>query len=191
MFAKATASIHQFGFVDPVTVREVGLHDYQIIDGYHRVQIAREHSGACGDTGHTPTDLIPVFNLGLIDTDVAKQLTIVLNETRGTPDKEKLKRLVSELRERVKDDDRTLREVMPFSPDRFDSLAGVRERFAEIQGSIKAQSAAKESKVERVWRLPRIIAEALDDAIAKAKTEGAPSDAEALRIIAEHFIDCA
>jgi ParB-like chromosome segregation protein Spo0J len=33
MFAKATASIHQFGFVDPVTVREVGLHDYQIIDG--------------------------------------------------------------------------------------------------------------------------------------------------------------
>jgi hypothetical protein len=115
----------------------------------------------------------------------------VLNETRGQPDKEKLARLVTELRERVKDDDRSLREVMPFSPDRFESLAGIRERFAQVTGSVRDQAAAKESKVERVWRLPRIIAEALDDAIAKAKTEGAASDAEALRIIAEHFIDCA
>lgn len=191
MFAKAIASLHQFGFVDPVTVRELGLHDYQIIDGFHRVKMALSHSALCDEDQHVPCAVIPVFNLGLVDEDVAKQLTIVLNETRGTPDREKLTRLVTELRARAGDDDRSLREVLPFAPDKYEALAGVRERFDAVQGALRAKKDGKESQVERVWRLPRIIAEALDDAIAKAKTEGAASDAEALRVIAEHFIDCA
>ncbi len=191
MFSKAIASVHKFGFVDPVTCRR-NDGQLEIVDGEHRWRIAKAHSGDCvpDDNIHLPLLSIPVFDLGEVSDEVAQQLTIVLNETRGQPDKEKLTKLVTSLRERI-DDERSLREVMPFAPDRFDSLAGIRARFDSATNAIKAKASTKESQVERVWRLPRIIAEALDDAIAKAKADGAVSDAEALRVIAEHFIDCA
>jgi ParB/RepB/Spo0J family partition protein len=40
-YGKALNSIREFGFVDPVTVRELGNDTYQIIDGEHRWRAAQ------------------------------------------------------------------------------------------------------------------------------------------------------
>jgi len=53
MYAKAIASIREFGFVDPITVRTVDGR-YQIIDGEHRWRAAK-------DEGITT---VPIVDLG-------------------------------------------------------------------------------------------------------------------------------
>lgn len=79
-------SIQTFGFVDPITVRELKGH-YEIIDGEHRFKAARE----------LKVERVPVINLGTITDAKAKQLTIVLNETRGKAKPKELAELIAEL----------------------------------------------------------------------------------------------
>lgn len=88
MFAKARASIVEFGFVDPVTVfRIVGEEGYTIVDGAHRWRAAKLE-------GLTE---VPVWDLGEVPRHVAQRLTIVMNEGGGQPDQLKLSELVHEI----------------------------------------------------------------------------------------------
>jgi ParB-like chromosome segregation protein Spo0J len=179
MYAKELKSIERFGFVDPVTVREVGMHDYEIIDGEHRVKAARE-------LGMTE---VPCHNLGLLDDDTARELTIVLNETRGTSDRERLSELLKDLASRR--DERQLREIMPFGRERFDELLD--RKTIDWSGlEEKRQALAEQSErrwVERVYRMPVAAAEVVDDAVARVmESEEVAEDWRALELIAAEYL---
>jgi ParB-like nuclease domain len=184
MFSKAIESIHRFGFVDPVTVREVGLDGYQIIDGEHRVRAAKEHSGACTKTTHVGMTQLPITNLGMIDDHAAKQLTIVLNETRGEPEAKKLGVVLTSLL--AAEPLPELLQLLPFSQARFEELAELpKVDWDDLEP--KVVGPAKERWVERVYRIKADEVSKLDDAIKQAKVDGAESDGDALLAIAENY----
>lgn len=180
MLEKERASIEQFGFVDPITVREVGVPDYEIIDGEHRWMVGQ---------GMGMTEF-PCWNLGIIDDDIARQLTIVLNETRGTTDEDRLAILVQDLLKRR--DERGLRAVLPFDRERFTQLAGRREvDWAALESKRKAiqQQGGPDRWVERVFRMPTAAADVLDDAIDKAKVDGETEHSwRALELISADYL---
>lgn len=177
MLQKERASINEFGFIDPITTRIVSQEPdiHEIIDGEHRFRVGVEEG----------IGVFPCWTLGLVDEDVAKQLTIVLNETRGEADARKLEALVRDLSTRV--DAPRLAEVLPFSAERMAELTGLRDR---VQVEFEAtRNRAKARVVERVYRLPLETAERLDDAIGKARVEGAKDEAEAIDHIARDYIE--
>lgn len=193
MFGKAIESIHRFGFVDPVTVREVGMYDYQIIDGEHRWRGAREHSGSCvfetvkGKavyTEHIGLRQIPIANLGLLEDPIAKQLTIVLNETRGEYDPKKMGSVLTSLL--AGETMPALLEVLPFTPVQFAELAELPTVDWGLSAP-KRKAPSDEKWVERVYRLPTDAATKLDEAIAAARS-GGEADWRCLQTIAERFL---
>lgn len=188
MLAKERESIVQYGFVVPVVVREIGPLEYQIIDGEHRYRIGLELG----------MSEFPCWNLGEVDEATARQLTIVLNETRGTADEDKLGNLIRDLLGRR--DEEGLRAAMPFSKERFDALVkrgqtadgvvdwGALEARKQQQAAQQTQG-AQERWTERVFRLPPAAAEVLDQAIAKAKEEAeTENNWQALELIAADYL---
>jgi hypothetical protein len=194
MYASAIESIHEFGFVDPVTVRSedpdrLTIEDvvhYEIIDGEHRWKAAHDH-GACirieGGWEHHGLRQVPVTNLGVVSDEDAKQLTIVLNETRGTYEPKKMGALLVELVAMKPLPD--LLAVLPFDKPKFEELAALPSvDWSAVRP--KAPAAPSGARwVERVFRLPAEAAEPLDQAIAAT---GETTDWQALRIITEHFL---
>lgn len=184
MRAKERASIIQFGFVDPITVRELPGEEFeprfQIIDGENRWREGH-------DLGIT---IFPCWSLGLMEDADAEQLTIVLNETRGRPDQGRLTTLVQSLLQRRSE--AQLRDVLPFSRAQFDALVGKQTvDWAAIEEKRKAlkTGGTNEKWVERVYRLPMAAAEVLDQAISKAKEDGEIEDNwRALELIAADFL---
>lgn len=170
MYRKELASIRKFGFVTPVIVRDMGTY-YQIIDGEHRVRAAIELG--LGE--------IPIFSVGVINDAVAKQLTIVLNETRGRADPKRLGTVLKDLLEEVEKTE--LLDLLPFSPPVFDRLTG-----AEVEdwGLPAAPSGA--SWVERTYRMPIEAANVLDQALAKAKDGEEIPEWQALELVAADFL---
>lgn len=154
MFLKERASIAKYGFVDPLTVRELDER-FQVIDGEHRLKAAAEE-------GYTELSCIVVD----VDDDTAKQLTIVLNETRGRADDGRMSDLVKDLSQKF--DRLTLTQVMPFSAERLSAMLGERQKldFAAL-GKPQSGGGKKEHFVERVFRMPRDVASVLDEAVAK------------------------
>jgi len=103
-FTKLVESIKRNGFSQPIVVRAKGK-KYQILNGEHRWRAA----DALGMSE------IPVYTLGKISEDRAKQLTVILNELNGDPDQPKLAELLQDINSTVSFDD--LAAVMPF-PDK-------------------------------------------------------------------------
>jgi len=196
MYAKAIESIHEFGFVDPVTVR-VELkpddsHYYQLIDGEHRWKAAHDH-GACikakkggGWERHGGLRQLPIANLGVVTDEVAQQLTIVLNETRGTYDPKRMGSLLVEL-VAVK----PLAElvaVLPFDKPKFEELAALPQVDWNAVAPKRPAPGRGERWVERVYRLSPEAANAVDQAIRRCREDDGASDAQALQRIAEDFL---
>ena len=190
MFAKAIESIHRFGFVDPVTVRELGDR-YQIIDGEHRWRAAKDHSGACIKekrryVEHVGMHQIAIASLGAIDDQSAKQLTIVLNETRGEYDPKRMGEVLTSLiaAEAMPD----LLELLPFTPDRFAELADLpRVNWENLAPEPKSTNRV-DTWVERVYRIPADAAAKIDEAIREARPEAGAPDWKSLQALAEHFL---
>ena len=174
MYEKELASIRRFGLVSPIIVRCVGPDSYQIIDGEHRWRAAKQ-------LGHL---FIQVWNLGTIPDATAKQLTIVLNETKGHSDPLALQELLADLMsiEEVSMDD--LLDVMPFPPERFEGLLAM----PELDLSPMVDKPSGEKFVERIYRLPRDAAAVIDDAIARARGDTEIADWQALELIAADFL---
>lgn len=107
----ARESIATFGFIDPITVREHPELDghYQIIDGEHRWQEARELGYE-----HLPAVILTV------DNAAAKKLTIIFNETRGEADSVLLGTLLADLQRELGDDD--LRVGLRYDPRELQHL---------------------------------------------------------------------
>lgn len=183
MLEKERASIQEFGFVDPITVRILSVRDdsvgkpdmYEIIDGEHRYKVGLEE-------GITE---FPCWSLGFLPDEEAMQLTVILNETRGQADPQRLSQLMRDLASKVALP--RLQEVMPYSPERLADLTGLREQAQASFNTMRDR--AKSRMVERVYRLPQEVAEQFDDALDKARHEGAVSDAEAIAKIAQGYLD--
>lgn len=110
MFDKELASIKEFGFITPCTVR---VHPtkrgwYQMIDGEHRWRAATE-------LGYTA---IGCVNLGKLSDGKAKALTDILNNLHGEPDPVLRAQLLAE----VLEEDDSLREVLPYGEDELQAL---------------------------------------------------------------------
>jgi hypothetical protein len=185
MFDKAIESIHRFGFVDPITVREAVL-GFEIIDGEHRWLAAKDHSGACSGNEHVGLRQIPITNLGKISDHIARQLTIVLNETRGESEPKKLGLILIDLL--AAEPMAELTTLLPFSQGRIEELAEL-PKVNWDDPTPKPHGSGKERWVERVYRIPADAVETFDEAMEAAKAETGGSDWQALVALAERYLD--
>jgi len=181
MLEYARASIQKFGFVDPVTCRHLGEDLYQIIDGEHRWRIAQEMG----------LELIPVMNLGPLADSIAQQLTIVLNETRGQANPEKLGRLLRDLM--AVETKESLLSTLPYTREALDRLTGLPSMTWEGLDRPQRPTLPAERPsawVERTYRMPKESAAVIDQAIAKVRDEEPQdvSDWQALELIAADFL---
>lgn len=97
-------SIRRFGRIYPVIVRQLAKDVYEIIDGEHR------WFAHCELT----LEMITIKNLGYVPDEIAQELTLILNETRGEPNVQKLARLVNEFVE--KEGAEAVMERLPYNP---------------------------------------------------------------------------
>lgn len=181
-YVKALESIERFGFIDPITVREIEGAGYEIIDGENRWRAALDKR----------LEVVPIIVLE-VDDDDARALTIVLNELRGQADQGRLASLVADLLER-----RPMAELERLLPYRRSQLAEmVSARREEIDwgrlGASKplagASGEAKERWVERVFRLPASAAAVVDDAIARVRANQERMETwQALEMIAADYL---
>lgn len=135
IFEKTVASILEHGFVDPIKVRSIGEHHYEIIDGEHRWKVAKhilERVKRRGkgyyveytigsDSREYKIDRrmaegnVPIIDYGKVSDAVARELTVVLNNTRGEPDTLKLATLIQILDESFGQVDRE--RLLPYTPE--------------------------------------------------------------------------
>lgn len=112
IYEKERNSIKTFGFLDPILVREIeGA--FEIIDGEHRWRAAQ-------DEGY---DELPCNNLGPIEDEIAQQLTVIMNETRGRADELKLGKLIADLQKKI-----PLEEILknlPYQKDELDHFVAL------------------------------------------------------------------
>lgn len=196
MFERERASIREFGFVDPVTVRVVpGEVGYQIVDGEHRWRAAKAE-------GHLE---IAVVSLGTIPDHVAKRLTVVLNETRGEADRLKLGELVSSL---MVEDPKFL-DVLPYDSQQLKKLTAIMDfdlsslekqpviadpsALPELAGPTPEDTAAPSSEEEMIQRLRfNMQAESMlvvQRAVALARERaGSKTDTDAVITICESYV---
>lgn len=175
MYRKELASIRKFGYVNPILARDKGSH-YEIIDGEHRWK-------ALNQLGYEEAEVTVIE--GLADEE-AKQLTIVLNETRGRADPRKLGELLTDLLRDIPKTD--LLDVLPIAPVDFDRLAGLDTfDWGGLEDVSKADSEPR-TWVERTYRLPKEAANVIDEALAAAKDGEELPDWQALEAIAADFL---
>lgn len=89
IFGKLKESIKTYGFLVVPLVREADEGTYEIIDGEHKWRAAAEQ-------GYTELE---VDNLGKVDNNTAKTLTLVLNNVRGEDDVLKRAEILKQLNE--------------------------------------------------------------------------------------------
>jgi ParB-like chromosome segregation protein Spo0J len=182
MREKARESIERYGFIDPLLVREVGIRDYEIIDGEHRF----DEGKALGMTE------FPCVNLGLIDDADAKKLTIVMNELHGQADPLKLGDLLGDILS-----DTGLTELLVAMPFDEKVLAGYLQTPLPSLPPLESPSpgappapaeGAKTVWAERLFRMPKEVALVVDEAIEKAKDGEEIEQWQALERIAADFL---
>lgn len=126
---------------------------------------------------------VPVWDLGDVPDAVAKQLTIILNETKGSPDPGKLGDLLMDLLETELPAD--LLEVLPFPEQRFAELT----KLADFDWKDLEEPKTETGWVERTYRMPKAAADVIDGAIEKVREDsGSTKDWHALEYICADFL---
>lgn len=181
MFGKAVESLRTFGFVDPITCRSMNP-GFEIIDGEHRWRAAQQEG----------IEVVPIFDLGDVSEEVAIQLTIVLNETRGQTDPRKLGALLKDLSSKMSKE--KLLAALPYTKEAFERITGEqRMEFTSLgqPPAVRASQIPKPTRwVERTYRMPTDSAEVLDQAIAQIKESENKQipDWQALELMAADFL---
>lgn len=152
MFEKQKNSLEHFSLSAPIIVREVASSSsslsagdssqalsaerrYEIVDGEHRYRAALE-------LGYTE---IAVWNLGDIPDTQAQQLTILMNEIKGTPRIDDLGILMKSLDEQIGRD--VLEFNMPFSAQQIEDLISTVEfDWSNFEANIGEESETQEKK---------------------------------------------
>jgi ParB/RepB/Spo0J family partition protein len=113
-FQAELASIREFGFVDPVTVRPHPTRrgHFEIIDGEHRWRAAKALA----------LTVVDVVVLDATDAQ-AKRLTVILNETRGSANPADLGKLLADLQRSMSVDE--LVRGMPYTRTEVEDLIGL------------------------------------------------------------------
>lgn len=140
IFEKELTSIKTHGFIDPLLVRETeaGL---EIVDGEHRWKAAKQ-------LGFTE---VPVNNLGVITTDQAKQLTIIMNEVKGQADSGLLSDLLKNLNDTLGLEH--LVANLPYTELELDALIkNAQVGFDELDKGVKTPTPPDEPEVEEGYR---------------------------------------
>lgn len=104
--AKIEASMDRFGMFKPILVRESNG-SLEILGGEHRVIVAIRKG----------ISTVPIINLGAIDDERAKEISLVDNGRYGSDDALLLNELLQSL-----DDQENLSKFLPYSTDEIDSL---------------------------------------------------------------------
>lgn len=178
MYAKALESIQLYGFIDPLLVRQISATHYQIVDGEHRFR------AGC-DLGMTE---FPCVSLGDVPDEVAKKLTIVMNELHGQADPTKMGDLLNEILQSSSMED--LLVALPYSEDILSGFLGVPE-LSPLPGLENPPAPApgdKEPWVERLYKLPKTAALIVDEAIEKAKDGDPVENWQALERVAADYL---
>jgi hypothetical protein len=183
MFAQEKASIVEFGFIDPCTVREhptkKGM--LQMLDGEHRWKGAVELG----------IEEIPVTNLGVISDAKAKAITDIFNNLRGEQDPV----LRAQLLKSVIDEDARLRAVLPYGDDELQSILAAATFDWDALGTENKtkKDGSKPDDGETGWvglkvSLTPAQHKTVSSAIERAKKKlSTTSDAEALTAICKAF----
>lgn len=179
MFAKERASIREFGFIDPLTVRASGEW-FEIIDGEQRWM-----AGKAEGISEFPCILIDV------DDDTARELTIILNDTRGQFVEDRLAALVRDLAKRREES--RLEHILPYDRGRLDQLLQRREidwdQIEQQRKSVSRKRDGDDPWVERVYRMPKSSAQVVDEAVERVMSEdGIDQDWRALEMIAADYL---
>jgi len=178
-YAKLLESIQQFGFIDPLLVREIGYRDFQIIGGAHRFR-------AGNDLG---MEAFPCVNLGLVDDAVAKKLTIIDNELHGQADPTQMGDLLTEILQLTSLEE--LLVALPYSEDVLAGFIGLPDLPAIGEGGDPTPPPPdpnKEPWVERLYKLPKTAALIVDEAIEKAKDGDPMENWQALERVAADYL---
>jgi hypothetical protein len=163
VYEKERNSIRKFGFLDPVLVRSIP-EGYEIIDGEHRWRAAQEE-------GLTE---IPVNDLGKVSDSVAKQLTIIMNETRGRADYTELGKLMQDINADVKLEE--LLEVMPFVDSEMDAFLHPEKVASPADHGGASASSSDEGFRTVAFKLPESIAEQLEQQVTRFKQHLHPGE---------------
>lgn len=135
IFAKLVESIAEFGFTDPVIVREVDG-GYEMIGGHHRLKAAEQLG----------MEEVPAINLGAVSDSVANRMLVVLNETKGSPDQDALASLVQHIKEVGGEDDL---QVLPFNDAQLsDLLDDLGEDHVFDEGDDVTEADVKPAKIK-------------------------------------------
>ncbi len=175
-YEKARESIRRFGFIDPITVRQI-CESYQIIDGEHRWKAAKDEG----------LEAVPVAIIDVDDAD-AEQLTFILNELRGRPNPQKLAALVRDLASKRSMSE--LESVLPLRRQQLAAMVAERRDAVDWEALQKKPEPndAKERWVERVFRLPKSAADVVDEALLKVREDGVSDDWKALELICADYL---
>lgn len=103
---KLDHAIERFGFFKPIIVREVGA-DYEIIGGEHRWQSALR----------LKMKSVPVMNLGPIDEQTAKEISLADNARYGADDTIGLAELLAEI-----GDPDEIQQYLPYTETEIQSI---------------------------------------------------------------------
>lgn len=133
VYERQKISIHDHGFLEAILVRTIGDRKWEIIDGYHRWL-------ACRELGY---QTISVIDLGTVDDEVAKVMTITANELHGEPNELKLSKMLTFLAEFYDQD--TLLEKLPYEKAELSRLIKL---TSSIWDDLKPTEPLKESDDE-------------------------------------------
>jgi len=188
-YAKLIESIQTYGFWDPILARKCVLHgDYEIVGGEHRWRAA----------GQLNYDMLPVI-VREMDDVIARKISVIDNELHGQADPVTLGALLREIMEQ--EGPVEVLRGLPFTDDILRSLTGFSPlpsvpTMPAPSGAPSPQTGivASEKWVERTYRMPEGVAQVLDDAIEKAKTNelGTTGQAietfQALEVLAAEYL---
>jgi hypothetical protein len=113
-FEKLKKSLTELGSFKPIVVRKVG-DDYQILGGFHRCEAAKELG----------LETVPIVNLGEIDDNKAKQISLVDNTRYGEDDTELLSKLLDSMETDL------LVEIIPEAPLDLPDTDDLTDRLTE------------------------------------------------------------
>ncbi len=184
MFDHELHSIKKFGFIDPVTARRLKGSSFEIIDGEHRWRAAKQ-------LGFKE---ISINNLGKVEDADAEQLTLILNELKGTADRD----LVAELLQRIKKHvplEEMIKNLPMAESEMHSLLANAEIDWERVKPTLPTAPPEKPSKQEDGANISHSVSQAVFKAFEKAmdkiaKKTGDEDPEDGIKLMCEIVMAC-
>jgi ParB family chromosome partitioning protein len=151
-FEKLKKSLKSLGTFKPAIVRETDS-GYEILGGFHRVEAAKELG----------IPLVPVLNIGKIDDDRAKEISLVDNTRYGEDDAEALAKLLDSFETEL------LEEILPESP--VIEIPETEDALAKLSDELKKSKETEDEYKVLKFRLETEKAEEIESILSKIAFE--------------------